>query len=83
MNLEVGSEDEIIPVKPLEPPLIPDSQYDNSDKTYKIFYYGIIPSICGIILIVMGYLSIKFKHPSYLFYSLIVMWLFILYPVYY
>ena len=77
---EVDTDEE---TKNLTAPLIQDSKYNNSDKTFKVFYYGIIPSICGIIFLVMGYLSFKFKHPSYLFYSLIVMWLFILYPVYY
>ena len=69
--------------KELEPPLVPDKDFNDSDKNYQIFYTIVIPIICIIIFIIMAILSISFKTPTYLFFGLILLWLLIIYPIYY
>ena len=69
--------------EPLQPPLVPDSEYNDTDVKYKLFYNIILPFVCIAIIVGMTVLSFLKSSPTIIFFTLLVMWLFVIYPIYY
>ena len=68
---------------PLEAPLVPDSEFNDTDVNHKIIFNFVIPFTCFIIVCLMSVLSIIKKTPIFLFFTLILLWLLVIYPIYY
>ena len=68
---------------PLEYPLIPDSEYNNTNIWYNRFFNIILPLVCLLSFLFTSFLSIKYTSPNYVFFTTIFLWLFIIYPIYY
>ena len=69
--------------EPLKPPLVPDSEFNDSDVKYKFFYNIVLPGTCILIFIGMSVLSYIKSSPALLFFTLLILWLFVIYPIYY
>ena len=67
------SDDILEKKEPLKAPLIPNSEFNDTDVKYKLFYNIILPITCFLIILGMGALSFIKSNPSIIFFTLIIM----------